>query len=224
MQVAARKEPGRIDMPQYSLRAVFEAIVNAIAHRDYSIKGSSIRLLMFEDRLEIYSPGGLPNNLTLEGMSERQSTRNETLVSVLGRMRIGDVSGVESRQFFMERRGDGVPIILRETEELSGNAPKYRLVDDSEISLVIPAASVETSPEFCCHFGIPGRPPSSRHQHIGAVSEPYRETGDNRRTRQSHTRPPFHPLANDRVCCRRRLCYAFGARAGCLRIELSQLR
>ena len=57
MQVAARKEPGRIDMPQYSTDAVFEAIANAVAHRDYSVTGSSIRLLMFDDRLEIYSPG-----------------------------------------------------------------------------------------------------------------------------------------------------------------------
>ena len=146
MQVAARKEPGRIDMPQYSERALFEAVVNAVAHRDYSIKGSSIRLLMFEDRLEIRSPGALPNNLTVEGMSERQSTRNEVLVSVLARMRIGDIAGAEHREFFMERRGDGVPVIFRETKELSGNSPEYHLVDGSELCLVIPAASVELSP------------------------------------------------------------------------------
>ena len=146
MQVAARKEPGRIDMPQYSLSAVFEAIVNAVAHRDYSIKGSSIRLLMFDDRLEIRSPGALPDNLTIAGMPDRQSTRNKVLVSILGRIRTGDVSGAALRQFFMEERGDGVRIILRETEELSGKPPEYRLVDNSELCLVIPAALVETSP------------------------------------------------------------------------------
>ena len=149
MQVAARKEPGRIDMPQYSMPAIFEAIVNSVAHRDYSIKGSSIRLLMFDNRLEIYSPGGLPGNLTIEGMPDRQSTRNEALVSVFTRMQIRTLPVrklMEPRQFLMEQRGDGVRIILRETQELSGKLPKYQLVDDSELCLVIPAASVETSP------------------------------------------------------------------------------
>ena len=149
MQVAARKEPGRIDMPQYSINAIFEALVNAVAHRDYSVKGSSIRLLMFDNRIEIYSPGRLPDNLTIAGMSNRQSTRNEALVSVLARIPLVHIPMgelVESRQFLMEQRGDGVRIILRETQELSGKLPEYQLIDDSELCLVIPAASVETSP------------------------------------------------------------------------------
>ena len=145
MHVAAGKELSRTDMPQYSISAVFEAIVNAVAHRDYSIMGSSIRLLMFDNRLEIYSPGGLPGNLTIESMSDRQSTRNKTLVSELSRMPTGNISGVESRQVFIEERGDGVPIILHETQELSGKLPEYQPVNDSELRLVIPAASIETS-------------------------------------------------------------------------------
>ena len=66
---------------------------------------------MFADRIEINSPGGLANNLTIDSMAARQATRNETIASALGRMHI---PGSEKRQFFMERRGDGVPIILRE--------------------------------------------------------------------------------------------------------------
>ena len=77
MHVAARKEPARVDMPQYSDKALFEALVNAVAHRDYSIRGSRIRLSMFDDRLEIRSPGPLPNNLTVDSMEQRQATRNE---------------------------------------------------------------------------------------------------------------------------------------------------
>ena len=55
MSVAAHKDPARIDLPQYSERAIFEAIVNAVVHRDYSIRGSRVRLSMFSDRLEIQS-------------------------------------------------------------------------------------------------------------------------------------------------------------------------
>ena len=146
MRVAARKEPARVDMPQYSDKALFEAVVNAVAHRDYSMRGSRIRLSMFEDRLEIQSPGALPNNLTVDGMEVRQATRNQTLASVLGRMPVGGVRGSEDRRYFMERRGDGVPIILRETRALCGKPPEYRVIDDSEVLLVIPAAPLEPSP------------------------------------------------------------------------------
>ena len=116
--------PARTDLPQYSERALFEAIVNAVVHRDYAIRNSRIRLSMFDDRIEINSPGGLPNNLTIDSMDVRQSTRNEALASMLGRINVGDIQGSGERQFFMERRGDGVPTIFRETEALSGKTPE----------------------------------------------------------------------------------------------------
>ena len=146
MRVAARKEPERVDMPQYSPKALFEAMVNAVAHRDYSIRGSRIRISIFEDRLEIQSPGALPNNLAVDSMEVRQATRNQTLASVLGRMSVGDIRGSEDRRYFMERRGDGVPIIMRETRALCGKPPEYRVIDNSEVLLVIPAAPQETIP------------------------------------------------------------------------------
>ena len=146
MRVAARKEPARVDMPQYSDRALFEALVNAVAHRDYSMRGSRIRLSMFEDRLEIQSPGSLPNNLTVDSMATRQAARNQTLTSMLGRMPVEGIQGSEDRRYFMERRGDGVPIILRETRGLCGRPPEYRVIDEAEVRLVIPAAPQEHSP------------------------------------------------------------------------------
>ncbi len=146
MHVAALKEPARSDLPQYSEKALFEALVNAVAHRDYSMRGSRIRLSMFDDRVEIQSPGALPNNLTVESMASRQSTRNEALTSVLARMPVGGTRGGEERLYFMERRGDGVPIIRRETWNLCAKYPEYTVVDDSEVLLVIPAASQERSP------------------------------------------------------------------------------
>lgn len=146
MRVGAHKQPARVDLPQYSEKALFEAIVNAAAHRDYSIRGSRIRLSMFADRIEINSPGALPNNLTVESMASRQATRNQTLASMLGRMRVGKILGSGGRQFFMERRGDGVPTILRETRGLSGKEPRYRLVDDADLFLTIPAAPTTPTP------------------------------------------------------------------------------
>ena len=146
MHVAARKDPACSDLPQYSEKALFEAFVDAVVHRDYSMRGSKIRLSMFDDRLEIQSPGSLPNNLTVESMASRQSTRNEALTSVLARMPVGGTRGGGDRRYYMERRGEGVLIIRRETWELCGKYPEYQVVDESEVLLVIPAAMQERSP------------------------------------------------------------------------------
>ena len=159
MRIGAYKNPARTDLPQYSEQALFEAIVNAVVHRDYSIRGGRIRLSMFTDRLEINSPGGLPNYLTIESMADRQSTRNEGLASVLGRIPVAGIRGSGDRQFFMERRGDGVPIIFRETEALSGKRPEYQVIDGSDLVLTIPAADTDPTPAtaaiVCRHSGNP---------------------------------------------------------------------
>ncbi len=146
MRVAARKTPQREDMPQYGATAVFEAVVNAVAHRDYSMSSRRIRLSMFRDRLEIDSPGQLPNGMTLEGMEASQATRNEVIASVFGRIPVGEVPGSNHRGYLMERRGDGVSIIRAETLETAGILPEYRVVDGSNIVLSIPAARLELAP------------------------------------------------------------------------------
>ena len=56
----------RIDVPDYDFFVVRELITNAFCHRDWSIFGQKIRLSLFDDRLELFSPGALPNTLTLE--------------------------------------------------------------------------------------------------------------------------------------------------------------
>src|SRR5699024_10415665 len=73
MYVAARKADtgGREDLPQFDMLAVFEAITNAVAHRDYSMAGSKVRLRLFNDRLEIYTPGMLANTMTPESLAFR---------------------------------------------------------------------------------------------------------------------------------------------------------
>ena len=137
MLVRATKAPARTERPQFSERAVFEALVNAVAHRDYSMAGARIRLHMFGDRLELYVPGALANTLTPDSLHLRQSSRNELVVSLLARCPAPTGLG---RSHMMDRRGDGVPIIRDECEQLSGCLPEYSLLDDSELRLVMRAA------------------------------------------------------------------------------------
>ena len=139
-RVFAVKAPNRIETPQFSMNAVFEAVVNAVAHRDYSIYGSKIRQQLFADRLELFSPGTIPNTMTIDSISERQSARNELISSLLARCPMNVDATGSQRNFIMDKRGEGVPIILAESERLSGKRPEYRLLDDAEVKLTIFAA------------------------------------------------------------------------------------
>ena len=143
MVIGAIKTTARVERPQFSVRAVFEALVNAIAHRDYSMAGARIRFHLFRDRIELYVPGDLANTLTPDSMHLRQYSRNELIVSLLARCPASAVAEL-GRSHLMDRRGDGVPIILGESLELSGREPDYTVIDDSELRLVIWAFGGET--------------------------------------------------------------------------------
>lgn len=97
----------------YPLEAVREALVNAIAHRDYTIAGTDIELSMYADRLEVISPGRLPNTVTVEKMKQGyRATRNELVKDVLRDYR------------FIEATGLGVPRkIIRGMREHNGTDP-----------------------------------------------------------------------------------------------------
>lgn len=99
------------------------------------------RLHLFADRLELGTPGGLPNTLTVETMDANSVTRNETLVNLLSRYFPADP--VSGRQNMIERRGEGVPTILGASERLSTRRPLYEQNDSVELRLTIWAASRE---------------------------------------------------------------------------------
>ena len=111
--------------PAYDIDVIDEAVVNAVAHRDYAISGAKIRLFLFADRIEIYSPGKLPNTLSIEDMPYRTFTRNQLLVSFLSRLH-----SKRTGQVFLESRGEGVRKILRIGEAHSGRMPEYQLFGD----------------------------------------------------------------------------------------------
>ena len=131
MKTPARKNLGRTDYPQYDLNAVYEAVVNAVAHRDYSILGSRIRIFLYDDRLEIHSPGRLPNSLRVDELEFRVVTRNQLLAQFLSR-----TASKRTGRAFLESRGEGVRKILKASEELSGKRPVYEVLGE-ELKLTI---------------------------------------------------------------------------------------
>ena len=115
--------------------------MNAVVHRDYAVSGSKIRLFMFDDRLELYSPGGLCNSMTIEDLRTSQFTRNELLASRLGQCPVGEVPGAGGREYFIQRRGEGIGVIEDETFALAGRKPVFELIGERELKVVLPAAS-----------------------------------------------------------------------------------
>ena len=103
----------RIEEPEYPVKAVREAIVNAVAHRDYQIRGDEIRLLLFSDRIEFYSPGRLPGHITVDNLVDERFSRNEAIVQVLSDMG------------FIERLGYGIDRMLRLMAEARLPEPRF---------------------------------------------------------------------------------------------------
>lgn len=108
----------------YPEEAVREAIVNALVHRDYLLSGTTVELSIYEDRLEVISPGRLPNGITPQRMiTGCRSARNQLLKDVM-------------RDYgYLEHMGMGVPRkIVRTMQKHNGTLPD--LIEDEELFMV----------------------------------------------------------------------------------------
>ena len=119
------KETGkRIDIPQYPMDAVREAVLNALVHRDYSMhtEGMPIQLVMYTNRIEITNPGGLYGRLTIDQLGNAQpDTRNPVLVTAMETLGKTEnrYSGIPTVRFAMENRGLPEPVFLDQRSEFS---------------------------------------------------------------------------------------------------------
>jgi ATP-dependent DNA helicase RecG len=92
----------RRDIPEYPQEAVREALINALAHRDYSpfVRGSYVQIRLFADRLEVQSPGGLFGNVSEENLESEHSPRNSVLMRLMEDLHL------------VENRGSGIKVML----------------------------------------------------------------------------------------------------------------
>jgi ATP-dependent DNA helicase RecG len=110
----------RNERPDYPQEAIREAIVNALVHRDYMLSGTDIELLIFDNRIEIVSPGRLPNGITPARMlTGTRATRNQFIKDVMKDYR------------YIEHSGMGVPNkIVKSMKAHNGTQPE--LIEDGE--------------------------------------------------------------------------------------------
>ena len=110
---------GRIEMPDYPSEAVHEALVNALVHRDYMIQGSEIHIDMYDDRLEIVSPGGMPDGKRIQDLNIDDIPsirRNPVICDIFSRLKLMERRGSGLRKIIDEYPKEAVPI-FRSTEQ-----------------------------------------------------------------------------------------------------------
>jgi predicted HTH transcriptional regulator len=104
----SRQDRGPLEYPE-------EAVLNAVAHRDYSpyVRGSYIQVRLFADRLEVQSPGGLFGNVTEENLEEESSTRNSVLMRLMEDLHL------------VENRGSGIRAMLDAMRRANLEPPRF---------------------------------------------------------------------------------------------------
>lgn len=136
----------REERSDYPRRAVREVLVNAIIHRDYQIIGSEIHIDIFDDRLEIMSPGGMMSGKRIQDMDLHHipsMRRNQIISDLFGRLH------------YMDRRGSGIQRILRSYDEVNEKPTFYS--DTDCFIAVLPNRSVAENAQL--QFDVPSIQP-----------------------------------------------------------------
>ncbi len=122
----------REDVPEYPEVAIREAIINAVAHRDYSqfVRGSHIQVRLFADRIEVESPGGLYGRVTIDRLQDGQSTRNRLLMQLMEDIHL------------VENRGSGIDAMLEAMSKSKLQPPRF---EDKRTSFL---ATLYNTPEM----------------------------------------------------------------------------
>ena len=112
-------------VPEYPEFAWFEGLVNAVTHRDYAYRGDYVRVSVFDDRLEIVSPGALPNIVTLDNMMTTRYSRNPRIARTL--VKFG----------WVRELNEGVPRIYSEMQSMLLKDPTYSEPGGAKVQLTL---------------------------------------------------------------------------------------
>jgi ATP-dependent DNA helicase RecG len=126
----------REELLEYPRRAVREALINAVAHRDYRVTGRRIEIRMYADRLEIISPGGLPGYMTLDNLVDEHFSRNPRLVNGL------------YQWGFIEELGLGIDQMIEEMLQAGHPPPEFRATPHSFTVILSNKRERATAPKW----------------------------------------------------------------------------
>lgn len=109
----------REEVPEYPPIAIREALLNAVGHRDYSRAGAAVQVKIFDDGVEIESPGSLPGPVTVENLKDAQYSRNPRLMEVFHLLNL------------VEEAGEGIDRILDAMDQALLAAPEFVETDNA---------------------------------------------------------------------------------------------
>jgi len=109
----------RESIPEYPVEALREALVNALAHRDYGLVGSTVDVTIWDDRVEVKSPGSLPGHITVDNLRDDHFSRNRRIMRVLRTMGV------------VEEFGEGIDRMIQIMESRLLAPPKFDASADS---------------------------------------------------------------------------------------------
>lgn len=128
----------RIEMPDYPERSILEGLVNALIHRSYLELGSEVHIDMFDDRLEIYSPGG---------MYDGTKVQDRDIYNIPSKRRNPVIADIFNRLHFMERRGSGFKKICEDyafaENFIEDKKPRF-ISDNDNFTLILPNLNYNT--------------------------------------------------------------------------------
>ncbi len=124
----------RVDRYDYPPDIIREAVVNAVIHRDYSIAGACILLAVYDNRLEVTSPGGLAGQVTVENISDRQYNRNPIIAKRMFEMA------------YFDSWGQGIDLILEWSRNCNAKMPEFTDAYDQFTLTLYPENSLRHGP------------------------------------------------------------------------------
>jgi len=112
----------REEVPEYPPVALREALVNAVGHRDYSLRGAAVEVRLYDDAVEVESPGTLAGYVTVDNLREAQYSRNERIMDALQRLGL------------VEEAGQGIDRMIAEMEDALLAPPEF---EERSVSFVV---------------------------------------------------------------------------------------
>ena len=142
-----KKTPfSRVEMPEYVFQSASEALVNALIHRDYMVVGSEVHIDIFDDRMEIYSPGGMVNGSVIQNLDIRyvsSERRNPVIADIFNRLGL------------MERQGSGLSKIVEgyKLEENYTDKKKPSFYSDrTQFRVIMPNLNFEVNTNYDTNY------------------------------------------------------------------------
>jgi ATP-dependent DNA helicase RecG len=149
----------RENVPEYPMRALREAITNAVMHRDWFIEGANVFVEIYTDRIEVVSPGGLPKGMTLADLGRKSVRRNALIADLLHRIAFIEKAGTGIKRIRDDVREQGCPepefevngfftAIFRPNPEVRAQAETQAALQvEPQVSPKYPPSTPEVAPE-----------------------------------------------------------------------------